>query len=46
MIPRTSSPEHMRENVLASDIHLSSASLAALDAVFAPPKQKRSLEMI
>lgn len=45
-IPRTSSPEHMRENVLASDIHLSSASLAALDAVFAPLEQKRLLEMI
>lgn len=45
-IPRTGSPEHVRENAAAAAIELSREDLAELDAAFPPPNRKRSLEMI
>jgi diketogulonate reductase-like aldo/keto reductase len=45
-IPRTGSPEHVKENAGALTIRLSEQDLTDLDAAFPPPKRKRSLEMI
>jgi diketogulonate reductase-like aldo/keto reductase len=45
-IPRTSSPEHARENAAAAGIELTASDLAEIDRAFPPPKRKRSLEMI
>ncbi len=45
-IPRTGSPEHVRENASAAGIELTTDDLAALDAAFPPSKKKRPLEMI
>jgi len=45
-IPRTGSPEHVRENAAAAAIELTKDDLAELDTAFPPPKKKRSLEMI
>jgi diketogulonate reductase-like aldo/keto reductase len=45
-IPRTGSPDHVKENAGALTIRLSEQDLTDLDAAFPPPKRKRSLEMI
>jgi diketogulonate reductase-like aldo/keto reductase len=45
-IPRTGSPEHVRENAAAAAIELTAGDLAELDRAFPPPKRKRPLEMI
>ncbi len=45
-IPRTSSPEHVRENAAALEIELSAGDLAELDAAFPAPDRARPLEMI
>ncbi len=45
-IPKASSQEHVRQNVAALDIKLTSEDLAELDRAFPPPTRKRDLEMI
>jgi diketogulonate reductase-like aldo/keto reductase len=45
-IPKSSSPEHVKENRAALDIVLSAEDLKALDAAFPPPRSKKSLEML
>ncbi len=45
-IPKTSSRQRAEENRASAGIHLTPENLAALDAVFAPPKRKKPLEMI
>jgi len=45
-IPKASSQEHVRQNVAALDIKLTSEDLAELDRAFPPPTRKRGLEMI
>ncbi|MET2829043.1 aldo/keto reductase [Mesorhizobium shangrilense] len=45
-IPKASSQEHVRQNVTALDIELTSEDIAELDRAFPPPTRKRGLEMI
>jgi diketogulonate reductase-like aldo/keto reductase len=45
-IPKASSPEHVRENRAALNVHLSKRDLAELDRAFPPPAHKVPLEMI
>jgi diketogulonate reductase-like aldo/keto reductase len=45
-IPKASSQEHVRQNVAALEIKLTSEDLAELDRAFPPPTRKRGLEMI
>ncbi|MBA1139760.1 aldo/keto reductase [Mesorhizobium neociceri] len=45
-IPKASSQEHVRQNVAALDIKLTSEDFADLDRAFPPPTRKRGLEMI
>ena len=45
-IPKASTPEHVGSNRAAADVRLDDATLAALDAVFPPPRRKQRLEMI
>jgi diketogulonate reductase-like aldo/keto reductase len=45
-IPKASRPEHVRQNVAALDIRLTSEDFAELDRAFPPPTRKRGLEMI
>jgi diketogulonate reductase-like aldo/keto reductase len=45
-IPRSSDPDHTRENARARDLQLSEQDLAVLDAVFPPPVGPRPLEML
>ena len=45
-IPKAASPDHVRENRAASDIALTDADKAALDAAFPPPRRKTGLEML
>jgi diketogulonate reductase-like aldo/keto reductase len=45
-IPRTGSPDHVRENAGAAGVALTKDDLAELDAAFPPSKKKRPLEMI
>ncbi len=45
-IPKASSQDHVRQNVAALDIKLTSDDLAELDRAFPPPTRKRGLEMI
>jgi diketogulonate reductase-like aldo/keto reductase len=45
-IPRTGSPDHVRENAAALEIELTARDLEEIDGAFPPPKKKRSLEMI
>jgi diketogulonate reductase-like aldo/keto reductase len=44
-IPKASRPEHVRENLAAASLQLTSEDLADLDAAFPPPRRKRPLEM-
>jgi diketogulonate reductase-like aldo/keto reductase len=45
-IPKASHQEHVRQNVAALDIKLTSQDFADLDRAFPPPTRKRGLEMI
>lgn len=46
VIPRASSPAHVRENRAALDLTLTADDLADLDTAFPPPTRKRPLEML
>ncbi len=46
VIPKCSSPAKVEENAAARDIQLTAAQLAALDAIFPPPKGARALELL
>lgn len=45
-IPKSGSPERVRENFRAAEIHLTAEDLRLLDTAFPPPTRKRPLEMI
>lgn len=45
-IPKATQPGHVRENRAAADIGLTPRDLAALDAIFPPPRRKQPLAMI
>ncbi|WKU02955.1 aldo/keto reductase [Micromonospora sp. HUAS LYJ1] len=45
-IPRSSRPEHTRENAEARDLQLSEEDVAALDTAFPPPAAPQPLEML
>ncbi|MGV9255071.1 aldo/keto reductase [Streptomyces sp. NPDC003697] len=45
-IPRSGSPEHVRENRAAADLHLPTEALDALDEAFPPPSGPTPLEML
>lgn len=45
-IPRSSKPEHTRENAEARDLHLTEQDVAALDTAFPPPAGPQPLEML
>ena len=45
-IPRSRSPQHVRENRASLDIVLTDADLGDLDQAFPPPKRKHPLEML
>jgi len=45
-IPKAAREEHVRTNAAAREIRLGGDALRALDEAFAPPKGKRSLEII
>ena len=45
-IPKAGSVEHVRENRAAADLILSDTELAALDAAFPRPRNRRPLEML
>jgi diketogulonate reductase-like aldo/keto reductase len=45
-IPKAASEKHLRENRAAIDVALDADDLDVLDKAFAPPKRKRSLEML
>jgi diketogulonate reductase-like aldo/keto reductase len=45
-IPKAGSPDHVRENRHALDLHLSDRDMSELDLAFPPPTRKVPLEMI
>jgi diketogulonate reductase-like aldo/keto reductase len=45
-IPKSSTPQHIRENRSALDLKLTSEQLAILDQAFPPPRRKRPLDML
>jgi diketogulonate reductase-like aldo/keto reductase len=45
-IPKSGTPDHVRENAAALDITLTPQDLADLEAAFPPPKKKVPLEML
>ncbi len=45
-IPKAASADHLRQNHAALGLELSDEDLARLDAQFAPPRSRRSLEML
>jgi diketogulonate reductase-like aldo/keto reductase len=45
-IPKTSNVAHVRENLVAATLRLSSATLAELDAAFPPPRRPTRLAVI
>jgi diketogulonate reductase-like aldo/keto reductase len=45
-IPKAGSPEHVRENRGALEIHLTPQDLAELDSAFPPPDGPRPLELL
>lgn len=45
-IPRAATPEHVRENSAALDVHLTPADLAELDSAFPAPTGPRPLEVL
>jgi diketogulonate reductase-like aldo/keto reductase len=46
VIPKTSRPERLKENLSALDHELTTAQLAELDRLFPPPTSSRPLEML
>jgi diketogulonate reductase-like aldo/keto reductase len=46
VIPKTSRRERLKENLKALDCELTKVQLAALDRLYAPPKQPKPLEML
>lgn len=46
VIPKTSSPSRLRENLRALNYELTSSQLAELNRLFPPPSRRRPLEMI
>ncbi len=46
VIPKSSRREHVKENAAACDITLTTAQLAELDKLFAPPSRASALEML
>lgn len=46
VIPKATSPQHVRENRAALDLQLTTDDLAALDRAFPPPHKKYALEML
>jgi diketogulonate reductase-like aldo/keto reductase len=46
VIPKATSPDHVRENRAAVDLRLSQADLAELDKAFPPPQGVQPLEML
>lgn len=46
VIPKASTPEHVRANAAAASLSPDAATLRALDRAFPPPRSKRPLEMI
>jgi diketogulonate reductase-like aldo/keto reductase len=44
-IPKSASPDHVRENFAALDVRLNKQDLAELDRAFPPPKRKMPLAM-
>jgi len=45
-IPKAGDAAHVRENAAASDIALTEADLATIDAAFPPPRRKQALGML
>jgi diketogulonate reductase-like aldo/keto reductase len=45
-VPKASTREHVEQNRIALDIHLTPDELASLDRAFPPPRHKIPLEMI
>ena len=45
-IPKSSSPERVRENRASADIELSQEQVAELDRMFPPPRTREPLQMI
>ena len=45
-IPKSSRPDHIRQNIAALDLSLTPQDLAELDRAFPPPARKQPLEMI
>jgi len=45
-IPKAGRQEHVRQNVAALDIELTSEDFADIDRAFPPPTRKRGLQMI
>ncbi|ANN66652.1 aldo/keto reductase [Bordetella bronchialis] len=45
-IPKTASPDHLRQNLACLDVRLDDRDLAELDQAFPPPKRRRPLEML
>lgn len=46
VIPRTSNPERMRENLAARERHLDARTLRELDSLYPPPARAEPLEML
>jgi len=46
VIPKTSSREHLKENLKAMEYQLTPSQLAELDQIFPPPASSRPLEML
>jgi len=46
VIPKASSPEHVRANAAARDVKLDAAAIAQLDRAFPPPTRRHPLEII
>jgi len=45
-IPKAGTPEHVREDRAALDVHLTQEDLAELDRAFPPPTKKKPLEVL
>jgi diketogulonate reductase-like aldo/keto reductase len=46
VIPKSTGPAHLAENIAAMDVKLTAADLAALDAAFPAPKRATALDML
>lgn len=45
-IPKAGRLQHLRDNLAAADVRLDAATLAAIDALFPPPRHRQPLAMI